>query len=267
MESISMFVSYGCIGVALLISIISLWQEKHSADRLARLFLGLAAVALVVSLAVRGVNYDRIPLSSLYEFIICFVGGLLIAHLLISLKLKSPVLTLLVGLVGFAALSYVGTLSPEAMPLMPALKSKWLVAHVLTAIVSYGCFGISFCIAIMYLVKERSENPEASGIIPGCKQLDSYVHNLNVVGFAFQTLLIITGAVWAEQAWGTWWSWDPKETWSLITWLMYAAYLHGYRAWSWKGRKSAILSIIGFAVVLFTLLGVTFLLGGLHSYA
>lgn len=91
-------------------------------------------------------------------------------------------------------------------------------------------------------------------------------HKSIVMGFIFQTLLLITGAVWAEEVWGSWWSWDPKETWALITWLIYAVALHGYRSRQWKGRKAAYFSIFGFAVVVFTMLGVTFLLPGMHSY-
>lgn len=266
MESTSLFIGYILLGASLLVSLISLWQTKYNADRLAKVMLLLAVIAFTIALLTRGIANHRVPLSSLYEFIIWFVWGLIVAFLLVSTKVKAPGFTLMTALIAFCAISYLGTLSPEAIPLMPALKSKWLVAHVATAIVSYGCFGVSCSMAILYLLKLGSVSPEEKGLIPSCTILDYFVHSLNVLGFAFQTLLLITGAVWAEEAWGTWWSWDPKETWALITWLVYAAYLHGYKSWNWKGKKGAIITIIGFAVVLFTLVGVTFLLGGLHSY-
>lgn len=266
MESTSLFIGYILIGVSLLISLVSLWQTKHSVDRFAKILLLLSVVALTIALAARGITNHRVPLSSLYEFIVWFIWGLIIAFLVVSIKVNAPGFTLMTALIAFCAISYLGTLSPEAIPLMPALKSRWLVAHVATAIVSYGCFGVSCSMAILYLIKLHSASPEKKGLIPSCTTLDRFVHSLNVLGFAFQTLLLITGAVWAEEAWGTWWSWDPKETWALITWLVYAAYLHGYKSWHWQGKKSAIITIIGFGVVLFTLVGVTFLLGGLHSY-
>jgi cytochrome c-type biogenesis protein CcsB len=267
MESLSLFAAYIFIGVALLVSIISLWSPKSKADFVSALLLAGADVTIVIALIIRGVTNDRVPLSSLYEFLLWFVIGLITAFLLLRIKMKAPGFTLIVGLVAFCVMSYTGLLSPEAIPLMPALKSKWLVVHVATAIVSYGCFGIAAGLAVLYLIKEKSDKPDAQGLIPGIQAIDRYIFQLNEVGFAFQTLLLISGAVWAEEAWGSWWSWDPKETWALITWLIYAAYQHGFHAWNWRGRKSAIISIVGFAVVLFTLIGVTYLLGGLHSYA
>lgn len=267
MESVSLFAAYILIGISLLVSIVSLWSPRSKADGLSALLLAVGDVAIFIALVARGVVNDRVPLSSLYEFILWFVWGLIVAYLLLRIKMKAPGFTLIAGLVAFCALSYTGLLSPEAIPLMPALKSKWLVVHVATAIVSYGCFGIAAVLSVLFLIKDKNDDPEAQGLIPGKRALERYIYFLNEVGFAFQTLLLITGAVWAEEAWGSWWSWDPKETWALITWLVYAAYLHGFNSWNWKGKKSAVISIIGFAVVLFTLIGVTYLLGGLHSYS
>jgi cytochrome c-type biogenesis protein CcsB len=131
------------------------------------------------------------------------------------------------------------------------------------AVAAYGAFTVSFGVALLYLLKEYFKIKQ----LPEAEKLDDLTYKLIAFGFPFMTLVLITGAVWAEQAWGTYWSWDPKETWSLITLLIYAGYLHARLIWRWKGRTAAWLAVIGFAAVLFTYLGVSFLLSGLHSYA
>ncbi|OGU08733.1 MAG: c-type cytochrome biogenesis protein CcsB, partial [Geobacteraceae bacterium GWC2_58_44] len=131
-------------------------------------------------------------------------------------------------------------------------------------------FAISFGVSIMYLIqshflKKRRLGPMFQKL-PPLDMLDDISYRCLTFGFPLLTFAIISGAIWAETAWGTYWSWDPKETWSLITWFIYAALLHGRLTTGWRGRKAAMLSIFGFAVVLFTFLGVNLLLGGLHSY-
>jgi cytochrome c-type biogenesis protein CcsB len=152
---------------------------------------------------------------------------------------------------------------------VPALKSNWLIAHVLTCFFGYAAFGLAFGLSVMYLLKKR-EQPGGSNvfirIIPESSILDDMSYQMVVIGFLLLTLGIITGSVWAHSAWGSYWSWDPKETWSLITWLVYAALLHSRMVRGWKGNKLALLSIIGFSCVLFTYFGVNYL-AGLHSYA
>lgn len=142
---------------------------------------------------------------------------------------------------------------------MPALQSRWLEIHVITAIIAYGAFALSCCLGILYLVKAKSAER-------GLDKLDAALHWSVVVGFPFMTLVLISGAVWAEEVWGRWWSWDPKETWALITWLIYAGYLHARKTYGWQGKKAAIMAIVGFAAVLFTFFGVSLLLPGDHSY-
>ena len=155
---------------------------------------------------------------------------------------------------------------------MPALQSDWLLYHVITSFVSYGAFAVSFGVSVLYLFKanaEKSGLKEGSilGMFPDSKVLDEVNYKAIAVGFPLLSLGIITGAAWANYAWGTYWSWDPKETWSLITWFIYAAYLHARLTRGWQGKRAAILSIIGFLFVIFTYFGVNFLLSGLHSYA
>jgi cytochrome c-type biogenesis protein CcsB len=138
------------------------------------------------------------------------------------------------------------------------------------AFLSYAAFALSFVAGVMYLIQNREIKLKRQSIfffrLPSIETLDYLGYKLISVGFPLLTLGIITGALWANNAWGSYWSWDPKETWSLITWIIYASYLHARVIAGWSGRKAAYLSIIGFGCVLFTYLGVNLLLGGLHSY-
>jgi cytochrome c-type biogenesis protein CcsB len=171
----------------------------------------------------------------------------------------------------FASLS--PNIQDEIEPLIPALQSNWLTYHVITCFLGYSGFAVSFGASIMYLAKfkKNAEKPSmqqvSEGLFPSLEALDEIIYKTIAIGFLLLGVGIITGAVWANYAWGSYWSWDPKETWSLITWLVYAAFIHARLTRGWRGRKAAVLSIIGFACVIFTFLGVNYLLSGLHSYA
>ena len=155
----------------------------------------------------------------------------------------------------------------QAIP--PALKSYWLVFHVITAILAYGAFAVSFGLGLMYILKTYYEENvlKVELRLPPAMVLDELSYKIIIFGFSFLTLVIITGAIWANYAWGTYWSWDPKETWSLITWIIYAGYLHARLMLEWRGKRAAWLAILGFVAILFTFFGVNYLLPGLHSYA
>ncbi len=172
----------------------------------------------------------------------------------------------------FLALAYASfspNIQSHIQPLVPALKSNWLIAHVITCFFGYAAFGLSLALSIMYLIK-LLESPGTKNIflrlIPRLNLLDEVNYQMVVIGFLMLTLGIITGAVWAHSAWGSYWTWDPKETWSLITWLIYASVIHSRLVRGWKGKKISILCIIGFGCVMFTYFGVNYL-AGLHSYA
>jgi cytochrome c-type biogenesis protein CcsB len=157
----------------------------------------------------------------------------------------------------------------EIEPLVPALQSNWLTYHVLTCFLGYAAFAVSFGSSIAFLIKNRKGNQPSvhePGVLPTIDLLDEVIYKANAVGFMLLGVGIITGAVWANYAWGSYWSWDPKETWSLITWFIYAIFLHARLTRGWRGNKTAILSIIGFCAVIFTFLGVNYVLSGLHSY-
>jgi cytochrome c-type biogenesis protein CcsB len=242
---------------------------------------GLAALGVVVhtfGLGLRWVESYRMgighaPLSNMYEsmsfFALCVMG----AYLVVEWRFKAKTLGAVVAPIAFIILASNALFFPDDIrPLVPALQSDWLLYHVITSFVSYGAFAVSFGISMLYLVKMKAEKgglKEGSllGMFPDLKVLDEVNYKSIAVGFPLLSLGIITGAAWANYAWGTYWSWDPKETWSLITWFIYAAYLHARLTRGWQGRRAAWLSIIGFAAVVFTYFGVNFLLSGLHSYA
>jgi cytochrome c-type biogenesis protein CcsB len=150
------------------------------------------------------------------------------------------------------------------------LRSLWLPVHASIAIMSYGFLALAFCGGIMYLLQERELKNKRFGLfytrLPSLEALDNLNSHCLAVGFPLLTLGMITGSVWSKQTWGMYWQWDPKETWSLVTWFFYAALLHQRFTVGWRGRRAAIMAIIGFSAILFTLWGVTYLLGGIHSY-
>jgi len=214
----------------------------------------------------------RAPFSNLYESLIFFAWTLVLLYLIVEWRTKNKSAGAFVIPLIFLALAYASfspNISSKIMPLIPALKSNWLITHVITCFLGYAAFALSFGFSLMYLFKGNdSANNTASflRLIPARGILDELNYQMVVIGFLMLTLGIITGSVWAHSAWGSYWSWDPKETWSLITWLVYAAVIHSRLVRGWKGRKIIILCIVGFACVLFTYFGVNYL-AGLHSYA
>lgn len=217
------------------------------------------------------VGWGHAPFTNLYESMVFFSWSIVIIYLLIEWKYKNKTIGAFVMPFAFIALAYT-TIGPgirtQIEPLIPALQSDWLIAHVITCFLGYAAFAVSCGVSIMYLIKARAqERGKDIAFLPDLRILDDLNYKAVVIGFPLLTLGIITGAAWANYAWGSYWSWDPKETWSLITWLVYAAFLHARFTRGWRGKKTAILSIIGFAAVLFTYLGVNLLIVGLHSYA
>ncbi|MBP1760352.1 MAG: cytochrome c-type biosis protein CcsB [Firmicutes bacterium] len=253
-------------------------SKKDIIGHLATLLAGVGLVGNILALAFRWIITARPPLSNGYEFILTFSLGIVAVYLFAEFRYKLKALGSFVMPIPFILLVFIimkmGPSERVAAAIPPALKSQWLTFHVFTAMLAYGAFAISFGLGIMYLLKAGSnessgKNSKESWIsrFPDKNVLDELSYK--VVGFAFPmlTLCIVTGAIWANYAWGTYWSWDPKETWSLITWIIYAAYLHARLMYGWKGNRAAWMAILGFVAVLFTFFGVNYLLPGLHSYA
>jgi cytochrome c-type biogenesis protein CcsB len=219
-------------------------------------------------------GYGHAPLSNLYESLVFAAWAIMLIYFILELRTKQRVLGVFPAIFAFLAMAYASfstQVDSKIQPLVPALKSNWLIAHVVTCFLGYAAFAISCGISILYLLKKtQTDNPHPKGVLgllPAARQLEQFNYQMIVFGFLWLSLGIITGSIWANSAWGTYWSWDPKETWSLITWLVYAALLHARTMQGWRGRRVAWLSIIGFSCVLFTYFGVNFLLSGLHSYA
>jgi len=217
-----------------------------------------------------GGDYGHAPFSNMYESLVFFGWTIALIYLVLERRYQFRTLGALAAPLACIALAYASfTPDKSIQPLIPALQSNWLIAHVITCFLGYAAFAIAFAASILYLLKANGGGPSGNGVkyrIPSRDLLDELTHQLVMFGFLFLTAGIITGAVWAKQAWTRYWSWDPKETWSLITWLIYAALLHFRMMRGWRGRRIAILSIIGFFAVLFTYFGVNYFLAGLHSY-
>jgi len=217
-----------------------------------------------------GIGYA--PLSNMYESLVFFAWAIAIFYLGLEWKYKNRVLGAFSMPFAFLSMAYASfspTFGKEIKPLIPALQSNWLIAHVITCFVGYAAFAVACGMGIMYLIKDRKTNGAADSLLaslPELKVIDDIIHKTLVFGFLWLSAGIITGAVWANSAWGTYWSWDPKETWSLITWFVYAATLHARFTRGWGGRRIAWLAVLGFISVIFTYYGVNFLLSGLHSY-
>jgi cytochrome c-type biogenesis protein CcsB len=211
-----------------------------------------------------GIGY--VPLSNMYESMVFFAWSIVGLYLLFERFYRSRALGAFIVPLGFLCTGVaVLALSPEIRPLMPALQSSWLVYHVITCFLGYAAFAISFGVSLVYLFKKKK--PTANSLMPPHKMLEDINYKAIIVGFLLFTVGIITGAIWANYAWGTYWSWDPKETWSLITWIVYAILLHARYTGRLAGQRMAHVSVVGFVAVLFTYWGVNYLLSGLHSYA
>ena len=214
------------------------------------------------------------PMSNLYESIVFFSWTIVLLFAYINVRYKYQVIGAFVmpfALLGMAW-AQLG-MNTGIEPLVPALQSNWLLYHVITCFLGYAAFAVACGISIMYLIKTAIEGTDSSAqagglmsLFPPLKVLDDLNYRSIMIGFPLLTLGIITGAAWANYAWGTYWSWDPKETWSLIVWFVYAAFLHARITKGWVGKRAAWLSVIGFAATLFCYLGVNLLLSGLHSY-
>lgn len=280
---------------------LSLFSNSNLLSKIGKTTTFTASGLLFFILCSRWIVAGYFPLSNLYESLLFLTWLILTIYLYIEIKTKSkligsvliPVALLIIG---FANL----TLSPDmqkASPLVPALQSNWLMMHVSMMLLSYGTLIIGSLLCILFLVISRykeidltimddsslplynimmdyystnllSQSNQISelGKLKLLKSLDNWSYRIIGLGFPFLTIGIISGGVWANEAWGSYWSWDPKETWALITWLVFATYLHARITKGWEGKKTAVLGGLGFFVIWICYLGVNFLGKGLHSY-
>ncbi|MFD0275920.1 c-type cytochrome biogenesis protein CcsB [Kitasatospora sp. NPDC127111] len=258
-------------------------EKADLAGRIAVSLTVLGALLHAGGVFTRGLSVSRWPWGNMYEFSCAFALAMTVAYLgLLAAKkqvrwLGLPVTLAVVLTLGIAT----QVLYTESEQLVPALHSYWLAIHVSTAIVCGGAFYAAFIATLLYLGKDSFDQRTAAGLtsgplgtsasiwqrLPAASTLDKLSYRINALVFPLWTFTIIAGAIWAEAAWGKYWEWDPKETWSFITWVAYACYLHARATAGWKGRKAAYLALAAFACWLFNYYGVNIFVTGKHSYA
>jgi cytochrome c-type biogenesis protein CcsB len=226
-------------------------------------FTRLALVFLTTCLVLRSIVVGHGPFGNQYEFSVAFGWGMIAAYVYFEQRYHVRTLALLILPLTTGLLLYAMSVGATANPLVPALQNNLLLTiHVAVAIVAYGAFAVSFAAAALYLIQPEEGRPG----LPKPALLDEIGYRAVIIGFPLLTLVVVLGAVWAQVAWGTYWSWDPKETASLLTWLVYGAYLHARVARGWIGNRASWLLVAAFGCVLLTFFGNLFF-GGLHSYA
>ena len=278
LENISLTISLVSIGLALIFSIISFVLRQQAVQKsdkskspqastggmglITNIFIWASLAAVTVTIVSRAIETGHGPFSSMYEFAIAFGWGVIAAGIFYKWRYKTGAvmnigLFVALLLLTFARVKYV---APSG--LVPALRqSALLSAHVASAVVAYGTLTIGFGAAVLYLIQSRRN----SKWLPDLTTLDTISYHSVLIGFPFLTVLIILGALWADIAWGRYWSWDPKETASLVTWLIYAGYMHARVLRGWRGNRAALLLVIGFLAIAFTFLG-NYIFSGLHAY-
>ncbi len=235
----------------------------------------LAFGLLLAGLVARALWAGRAPWGNMYEYSLASAAAITGVFLGVSLRRDVRWLGLLVTMASLLTLGVAVLLLYNDSPqLVPALKSYWLVIHVAAAVISGGAFTVGAAATALYLVADRAERrPGAryslavAARLPDAASLDTLAYRVNAFVFPLWTFAVIAGAVWAEDAWGRYWGWDPKETWAFITWLVYAAYLHARATAGWRGRRAAVIGLVGFVCFLINFFGVNLFAGGLHSYA
>ncbi len=252
--------------------------RKESVGKAGLAVAGLGLLTQSAALILRWVESYRLgighaPLTNMYESLVFFAWATTLLYIVVEIKFKTRVVGAFVMPFALAAMAYASFargINQEISPLVPALQSNWLLAHVITCFIGYGAFAVAAGLGIMYLIKNAAGTDGAGtgsqGVLPSLRVLDDMIHKTIIFGFMWLSAGIITGAIWANEAWGTYWSWDPKETWSIITWFIYASTLHARFTRGWSGTRIAWMAILGFFSVFFTYFGVNFLLSGLHSY-
>jgi cytochrome c-type biogenesis protein CcsB len=251
--------------------------DKGSSLRARAVSIGLAvtwlATALLgAALVARGLSVGRAPWGNMYEFAISSAFASLLVLLVVSLKRSVAWLAVWVIVPVFALTGLAVTvLYTEAGPLVPALDSAWLVVHVAAAIIAFGAFTVAAGTSVAFFIikRMRERGSQASWLVgaPSIETLDRLTYRMTAFAFPIWTFAVIAGAIWAENAWGRYWGWDPKETWALISWVIYAAYLHARVTAGWAVSRSMVIGLAGYASLLFNFFGVNILIPGLHSYA
>lgn len=231
----------------------------------------LAFALLTIGLVLRGVWAGRVPWGNMYEFSLSMAVGILGVFLVVSLRRDVRWLGLFVSIITLLMLGLAVTvLYSEAAQLVPALKSYWLIIHVSAAVVCAGAFTVAAGTAGLSILRSRGERRGRLGWterLPDADRLRTMTYRIVAFSFPLWTFAVVAGAIWAENAWGRYWGWDPKETWAFITWVVYAAYLHARSTAGWRGDRASWIAIAGWVAFLINYFGVNLFVNSLHSYA
>ena len=261
MLNVWFFASLALYFIALVLEFGGVVFKKTAVKQAAwRIFL-IGAVCNTGYLVARGIAAGRLPLANQFEFSTAFAWGIAVMLIVLRMKFRAEWVCVAAMPMVFLVLSYAALQPKEITELMPALRSMWFGLHIGSAVFSYAAFILAGCSGLRYILMEKREGESAR-----LAQMDYLAYRLVAVGFLLLTVVILSGAIWAEQAWSAFWTWDPKETWALITWILYAIYLHLRMRKKRSGKVMAWFTVIAVPVVLFTFVGVNTLLPGLHSY-
>ncbi len=256
---------------ATIISIIEIFKGGTESSKPMLFIAGAGFLIHSASIIYRYAAAGHLPVASMHEASSFFAWCIVLIFFFLEYRYKIGMMGSFIMPMVFIMMLSSSVLPREIRPLSPVLQSYWLGIHTFLAFLGNASFAIAAGIGVMYLLQEHYlKSKHLGGLfkrLPSIQALDEINYRLITIGFPLLTLAIITGALWAESAWGSYWRWDPKEVWSLITWFIYALVLHVRLTAGWRGKRAAILSIIGFMIILFTFFGVNLLLKSLHSFS
>jgi cytochrome c-type biogenesis protein CcsB len=255
---------------ATIVSITDLFKESKITTRIITSLAGVGFLIHTLNIIYRYGIAGHIPIINPHEATSFFAWCVVFIFFMLQVRYKVNLLTSFVMPIVFLLMLSSSMLPREIKPLSPVLQSYWLGIHTVLAFLGNAAFALAFGIGLMYLVQEHHVKSKRLGglfgRLPSLQTLDEINYKLITIGFPLLTLAIITGALWAESAWGSYWNWDPREVWSLITWFIYAIILHARLVAGWRGRRAAFLSMIGFITILIAFFGIKLLKKGLHVF-
>ena len=262
---------FGCLAlyaVSMALNFLNLALKNRILPRVVWIAFLAGFVLHTVYLVHRGNIAGRLPMSNQFEFAMSFAWGVSLLYAVLRARFSAHWITTIALPSVFLLVLYAAFLPREIKDLMPALRSPWFGVHIGTAAISYAAFVLAGGAGVKYLVDLKKgapedETPQHEGHL---RQIDFFSYRLIGLGILMLSATILTGSIWAEEAWSRFWAWDPKELWAFITWIVYAIYLHQRFRKKWQGKRMAIFAIVAVGVVLFTFIGVNTLLPGLHSY-
>jgi len=267
-ESTLFLITFIIYVVSAFFYLIYLFIKREKPAKWGLLTASLGLIIHTAALILRTIESGHAPFTNMYESLSFLAWASVLAYVIIEYKYRinkaGPYFFLIV--IAIMAIASSPLMPKEAVPLVPALQSYWLWLHVSVTLLGEAFFSVAFITSALYLFASSKER-KGKGTSLSSERLDNISYRCVAVGFPLFTLGgLIFGMIWAYKAWGSYWSWDPKETWSLITWFVFALYLHTRIVMGWRGRRSALIAIIGFLAAMFTYFGVNYLLAGLHSY-